>query len=201
LAGAEGALARDGARAAMQRRVARFDKGGEAFYNILSAYHKSLRGSDPDGALYWMARWIDGGGDPLALFRRGIAMSAEDIGLADPQALRIAVAAREALQVLGPPEGYLPLAEMTIYLATAPKSNSCFRGLNAALEAARRTPAAPVPLHTRYAPTKLMQDLGYHAGYRYAHDSPDRYSPQEHLPDEVRGESFYEPGPFAYERE
>jgi len=201
IAGAGGTLSLDVAREAMQLRFARFDKGGEAFYNILSAYHKSLRGSDPDGALYWMARWIDGGGDPLALFRRGIAMSAEDIGLADPQALRIAVAAREAFQVLGPPEGYLPLAEMTIYLATAPKSNSSYRGLNAALEAARRTPAAPVPMHIRNAPTKLMKDLGYHAGYRYAHDSPDHYIPQEYLPDEVRGESFYEPGPFAYERE
>ncbi len=201
MAGAGGTLTVEVAREAMQLRFARFDKSGEEFYNILSAYHKALRGSDPDGALYWMARWVDGGGDPLALFRRGIAMSAEDIGLADPQALRIAVAAREAFQVLGPPEGFLPLAEMTIYLATAPKSNSGYRGLNAALEAARRTPAAPVPMHIRNAPTRLMKDLGYHQGYRYAHDSPDHYLPQEYLPDEVRGETFYEPGPFAYERE
>ena len=201
IAGAGGVLSVDVAREALQLRFARFDKGGEEFYNILSAYHKAMRGSDPDGALYWMARWIDGGGDPLALFRRGIAMSAEDVGLADPQALRIAVAAREAFQVLGPPEGFLPLAEMTIYLATAPKSNSGYRGLNAALDAARRTPAAPVPMHIRNAPTQLMKDLGYHEGYRYAHDSPDHYVPQEYLPDEVRGQKFYEPGPFAYERE
>ncbi|MHB1168081.1 MAG: replication-associated recombination protein A [Longimicrobiales bacterium] len=201
IAGAGGTLSVDVAREALQLRFARFDKAGEEFYNILSAYHKALRGSDPDGALYWMARWIDGGGDPLALFRRGIAMSAEDVGLADPQALRIAVAARQAFQVLGPPEGFLPLAEMTIYLATAPKSNSAYRGLNTALEAARRTPAAPVPMHIRNAPTQLMKDLGYHEGYRYAHDSPDHYVPQEYLPDEVRGQKFYEPGPFAYERE
>ena len=201
IAGAGGTLSVDVAREAMQLRFARFDKGGEEFYNILSAYHKALRGSDPDGALYWMARWIDGGGDPLALFRRGIAMSAEDVGLADPQALRIAVSAREAFRVLGPPEGFLPLAEMTIYLATAPKSNSGYRGLNAALEAARRTPAAPVPMNIRNAPTQLMKELGYHEGYRYAHDSPEHYIPQEYLPEEVRGETFYEPGPFAYERE
>ncbi len=201
IAGAGGRLTVDAAREAMQLRFARFDKAGEEFYNILSAYHKSLRGSDPDGALYWMARWIDGGGDPMALFRRGLAMSAEDIGLADPEALRIAVAAREAFHVLGPPEGFLPLAEMTIYLATAPKSNSGYMGLNAALEAARRTPAAPVPMHIRNAPTKLMKDLGYHAGYRYAHDDPGHYVPQEYLPDELRGTRFYEPGPFAYERE
>ena len=191
----------DAAREAMQLRFARFDKGGEEFYNILSAYHKSLRGSDPDGALYWMARWVDGGGDPMALFRRALAMSAEDIGLADPDALRLAVSAREAFHVLGPPEGYLPLAEMTIYLATAPKSNTGYRALNAALEAAQRTPAAAVPMHIRNAPTPLMKELGYHAGYRYAHESAEHYLPQEYLPEEVRGARFYEPGPFAYERD
>ncbi len=201
LVGAGGRITLDTAREAMQLRFARFDKAGEEFYNILSAYHKSLRGSDPDGALYWMARWVDGGGDPMALFRRALAMSAEDIGLADPQALRLAVAAREAFHVLGPPEGYLPLAEMTIYLATAPKSNAGYAALHAALDAARRTPAAPVPLHIRNAPTALMKDLGYHEGYRYAHDSPEHYIPQEYLPDELRGERFYRPGPFAYERD
>jgi putative ATPase len=201
IVGAGNRITLDTAREAMQLRFARFDKGGEEFYNILSAYHKSLRGSDPDGALYWMARWLDGGGDPMALFRRAIAMSAEDIGLADPQALRLAVAAREAFHVLGPPEGYLPLAEMTIYLATAPKSNSGYRALHAAMEAAQRTPAAGVPLHIRNAPTKLMKDLGYNAGYRYAHDSMEHFIPQEYLPDELAGERFYEPGPFAYERD
>ena len=137
----------------------------------------------------------------MTLFRRAIAMAAEDIGLADPNALIMAVAARDAFHMLGPPEGYLPLAEMTIYLATAPKSNSAYRALHAAMEAAQRTPAAAVPMHIRNAPTQLMKDLGYHAGYRYAHDAKEHFVPQEYLPDELAGERFYEPGPFAYERD
>jgi putative ATPase len=188
------------AREAMQKRFARYDKAGEEHFNLLSAYHKSLRGSDPQGALYWMARMIDGGEDPMTLFRRAIAMAAEDIGLADPNALVMAVAARDAFHMLGPPEGYLPLAEMTIYLATAPKSNSAKAALGAALAAAQETPAASVPLHIRNAPTGLMKELGYGKGYRYAHDSPDAYLPQEYLPDELRGTAFYAPGPFGYER-
>ena len=187
-------------REAMQKRFARYDKTGEEHYNLLSAYHKSLRGSDPQGALYWMARMIDGGEDPMTLFRRAIAMAAEDIGLADPNALVMAVAARDAFHMLGPPEGYLPLAEMTIYLATAPKSNSSKAALGAALEAARETPAAPVPMHIRNAPTGLMKELGYGKGYRYAHDSPDAYLPQEYLPDELRGTTLYQPGAFGYEK-
>ena len=184
----------------MQKRFARYDKAGEEHYNLLSAYHKSLRGSDPQGALYWMARMLDGGEDPMTLFRRAIAMAAEDIGLADPNALIMAVAARDAFHMLGPPEGYLPLAEMTIYLATAPKSNSAKVALGAALAAAQETPAAPVPLHIRNAPTGLMKELGYGQGYRYAHDSPDAYLPQEYLPDELRGTILYQPGPFGYEK-
>ncbi len=137
---------------AFQRRLPRHDKAGESHFNILSAYHKSLRGSDPQGALYWMARMIEAGEDPLVLCRRAIAMAAEDIGLADPQALMIAVAARDAVHMLGVPEGLLPLAEMTVYLATAPKSNSIVAALGAALEAARRTPSAAVPIHLRNAP-------------------------------------------------
>src|SRR5688572_5373660 len=171
LAGERGTITNDVAKEALQLRFARYDKGGEEHFNILSAFHKSLRGSDPQGALYWMARMIEGGQDPRIIFRRAIAMAAEDIGLADPEALKIAVAAREAFHILGPPEGYLPLAEMVIYLATAPKSNSAYRALQAAREAAQNTPAAPVPLHIRNAPTKLMKDLGYHEGYKYAHDS------------------------------
>jgi putative ATPase len=188
------------ARDAMQKRFARYDKAGEEHFNLLSAYHKSLRGSDPQGALYWMARMLDGGEDPMTLFRRAIAMAAEDIGLADPNALPLAVAARDAFHMLGAPEGYLPLAEMTIYLATAPKSNSSKMALDAAMEAARETPAAGVPLHIRNAPTALMKELGYHAGYRYAHDSPDAYTPQEYLPDELRGTVLYRPGAFGYEK-
>jgi len=188
------------AREAMQKRFARYDKAGEEHYNLLSAYHKSLRGSDPQGALYWMARMLDGGEDPMTLFRRAIAMAAEDIGLADPNALLIAVAARDAFHMLGPPEGYLPLAEMTIYLATAPKSNSAKVALGAAMAAAQESPAAPVPLHIRNAPTGLMKELSYGRGYRYAHDSPDAFLPQEYLPDELRGTLLYQPGPFGYEK-
>jgi len=187
-------------RDAMQRRFARYDKAGEEHFNLLSAYHKSLRGSDPDGALYWMARMLEGGEDPMTLFRRAIAMAAEDIGLADPNALVMAVAARDAFHMLGPPEGYLPLAEMTIYLATAPKSNSAKAALGAALDAARATPAEPVPLHLRNAPTGLMKTLGYGAGYRYAHDAPEHYIPQEYLPESLRGNPLYQPGGMGFEK-
>lgn len=188
-------------RDAMQKRFALHDKSGEAHFNLLSAFHKSLRGSDPQAALYWMARMIEGGEDPMVIFRRAIAMAAEDIGLADPQAIQLAVAARSAYHVLGPPEGYLPLAEMVIYLATAPKSNSSYRALTAAIDVARETPGESPPLHIRNAPTQLMKDLGYHAGYQYAHDSPEAYTPQEYLPDALRGTEFYTPGPFGFERD
>ena len=198
--GEGGTVTVDTAREAMQKRFARYDKAGEEHFNLLSAYHKALRGSDPQGALYWMARMLDGGEDPMTLFRRAIAMAAEDVGLADPSALTLAVAARDAFHMLGPPEGYLPLAEMTIYLATAPKSNSAKVALGAALQAARETPAAPVPLHIRNAPTPLMKELGYQQGYRYAHDSPDAYLPQEYLPDALRGQTFYTPGAFGHEK-
>ena len=198
--GATGHITVEVAREAMQKRFARYDKAGEEHFNLLSAYHKSLRGSDPQGALYWMARMLDGGEDPMTLFRRAIAMAAEDIGLADPNALVMAVAARDAFHMLGPPEGYLPLAEMTIYLATAPKSNSAKVALGAALDAARATPAAPVPLHIRNAPTPLMKELGYHQGYRYAHDSPNAYLPQEYLPDQLRDAMFYIPGTLGQEK-
>ena len=189
------------AREAMQLRFARFDKWGEETYNMLSAFHKSLRGSDPQAALYWMARFVEGGGDPMILFRRALAMAAEDIGLADPEALKLAVAARDAYHMLGVPEGLLPLAEMVVYLATAPKSNSAKVALGEAIEAAQQTPAEGVPLHIRNAPTSLMKELGYHAGYQYAHDAPEAYIPQEYLPDKLRGRTFYRPGAFGFEKE
>jgi putative ATPase len=189
------------ARDALQLRFARFDKWGEETYNMLSAFHKSLRGSDPQGSLYWMARFIEGGGDPMILFRRALAMAAEDVGLADPQALQLAVAARDAFQMLGPPEGFLPLAEMVVYLATAPKSNSAKVALSEALEAARETPAEGVPMHIRNAPTSLMKELGYHSGYQYAHDVPEAYIPQEYLPERLRGREFYRPGSFGFEKD
>ncbi|HEX8847949.1 MAG TPA: replication-associated recombination protein A [Gemmatimonadaceae bacterium] len=196
-----GHITRDVAREALQLRVARYDKGREENYNMLSAYHKSLRGSDPQAALYWMARMLEGGEDPMTLFRRAIAMAAEDVGLADPEALKLAVAARDAYHMLGAPEGYLPLAEMTVYLATAPKSNSAKVALHAALDLARESPAEPVPLHIRNAPTKLMKELGYHQGYQYAHDVPEAYIPQEYLPERLRGRELYTPGSFGFEKE
>ncbi|HSQ29838.1 MAG TPA: replication-associated recombination protein A [Gemmatimonadaceae bacterium] len=188
-------------RDALQLRFARYDKGGEETYNMLSAFHKSLRGSDPQGALYWMARMIEGGADPMIMFRRAIAMAAEDIGLADPEALKLAIAARDAFHMLGPPEGYLPLTQMIVYLATAPKSNRVVVALNAALDAARDHPAEPVPMHIRNAPTGLMKELGYGAGYQYAHNAPEAYIPQEYLPAALRGTQFYEPGTFGFEKE
>ena len=188
-------------REALQLRVSRFDKGGEETYNMLSAFHKSLRGSDPQAALFWMARFIEGGGDPMVLFRRAIAMAAEDVGLADPEALKLAVAARDAYHMLGPPEGYLPLSQMIIYLATAPKSNSAKAALGAAMDAARANPTAEVPLHIRNAPTGLMKELGYGKGYQYAHDVAEAYIPQQYLPEKLRGTTFYEPGGFGFERE
>ena len=199
--GRGGRITVDVAKDALQLRFARYDKGGEETYNMLSAFHKSLRGSDPQGALYWMARMIEGGADPMIIFRRAIAMAAEDVGLADPEGLKLAVAARDAYHMLGPPEGYLPLAQMIVYLATAPKSNSAKVALSAALEAAREHPAEGVPLHIRNAPTGLMKELGYGSGYQYAHDAPEAYIPQEYLPDRLRGSRFYEPGPFGFEKE
>jgi putative ATPase len=199
--GAGGHVTGDVVRDAAQLRFSRYDKGGEETYNILSAFHKSLRGSDPQAALYWMARMLEGGQDPMVIFRRAIAMAAEDIGLADPEALKLAVAARDAFHMLGAPEGYLPMSQMVIYLATAPKSNSSKRALDAALEAAQEHPAAPVPLHVRNAPTQLMKELGYHEGYQYAHAVPEAYIPQEYLPESLAGAAFYTPGPFGFEKE
>lgn len=188
-------------REALQLRFQRSDKSGEEHYNMLSAYHKSLRGSDPQAALYWMARMIEGGADPMTLFRRAIAMASEDIGLADPEALKLAVAARDAFHMLGPPEGYLPLVQMTIYLATAPKSNAVISALEAALEAARNSPAAPVPLNIRNAPTKLHAELGYHEGYKYAHNYEEGYVWQPTLPEGLENAEFYKPGKLGFEKE
>jgi len=189
------------ARDALQRRFARYDKGGEEHYNLISAYHKALRGSDPQGALYWLARMIEGGEDPLYISRRTIRFAAEDVGLADPDALRIALAARQTYELLGSPEGELALAEAAVYLATAPKSNRVYVAWNSALELARESPAEPVPLHIRNAPTRLMQELGYGKGYQYAHGVPEAYLPQEYLPERLRDRKLYEPGPFGFEKE
>ncbi len=196
-----GEISRAVVEAAVQHRVPRYDKSGEEHFNLISALHKSLRGSDPQGALYWLARMIDGGEDPRYIARRMIRMATEDIGLADPQSLAVATTAAETFERLGSPEGELALAEAAVYLATAPKSARVSEAWKAALEAARATPTAPVPLHLRNAPTGLMKELGYGAGYQYAHAVPDAYTPQEYLPDVLQGQTFYEPGPFGFERD
>ncbi len=188
-------------REALQWRSAHYDKTGEEHYNLISAYHKALRGSDPQGALYWLARMIDGGEDPMYIARRTVRFASEDVGLADPRALEIAIAARDAWHFLGSPEGELALAEAAVYLATAPKSNRVYTAWSAALAAARDTPAAAVPKHIRNAPTKLMKELGYGEGYQYAHSVPEGYLPQDYLPDEIADAKFYDPTAFGFEKE
>lgn len=184
----------------LARRVAIFDKDREQHYDLISALHKSVRGSDPQATLYWLARILAGGEDPMYVARRLVRMASEDIGLADPQALPLAIAAREAWHFLGSPEGDLALAEAAVYLATAPKSNRVDVAWAAARAKAAETPAAPVPLHIRNAPTSLMKELGYGAGYRFAHDSPTGYVPQTYLPDVLSDTAFYEPSNFGYEK-
>ncbi len=186
---------------ALQKRFARYDKGGEEHYNLISALHKAMRGSDADGALYWLARMVDGGEDPLYIARRVVRAASEDVGLADPRALQVALAAKDALHFLGQPEGELALAEAVLYIATAPKSNRTYEAWGAALRAAREHPAEGVPLHIRNAPTKLMEALGYGKGYDYAHAHPEGYSAQEYLPESLRGARYYEPSAFGFEKE
>ncbi|MCU0649528.1 MAG: replication-associated recombination protein A [Gemmatimonadaceae bacterium] len=185
----------------LARRVPQYDKSGEGHFNAISALHKTLRNSDPQGALYWFARMIDAGEAPLYIARRLVRFASEDIGLADPQALTVAIAARDAYDFLGSPEGDLALAEAVLYLATAPKSNRTYVAWKAALAAARETPTAPVPIDLRNAPTRLMKELGYGAGYEYAHDAPDGVVAQTALPREVANRTFYEPGRFGFERD
>ena len=170
----------------LQQNPLAYDKGGEMHYDIISAYIKSIRGSDPDAALYWLARMIEGGEDPAFIARRLVISASEDIGLANPNALLLANAAFEAVMKIGWPEGRIPLAEATVYLATSPKSNSAYMGINDALQLVRRTGNLPVPLHLRNAPTQLMEELGYSKGYKYAHDYPGHFVEQQFLPDEIR---------------
>lgn len=185
---------------ALQRRLAKYDKGGEEHFNLISALHKAVRGSDVEGALYWLARMLAGGEDPMYVARRLVRIASEDVGLADPRALSVTLAARDAYQYLGTPEGELALAEATVYLATAPKSDAVYAAYRRAAEAAQTHPAEPVPLHIRNAPTKLMQELGYGAGYRYAHDFENAYAPQEYLPPALRGQRWYQPNDVGYEK-
>jgi len=177
---------------AVQQRSPRYDKGGEAHYDIISAFIKSMRGSDPDAALYWLARMLEAGEDPLFIVRRMVILAAEDVGLADPRALVVAVAAQQAVHFVGLPEGYLPLAEAALYLATAPKSNSVITAYQRAKAAVERTGDLPVPLHLRNSPTGLMKRLGYGDGYKYPHDYEGGQVAQQYLPDALAGETFYD---------
>ena len=175
----------------LQQNPLAYDKGGEMHYDIISAFIKSIRGSDPDAALYWLARMIEGGEDPKFIARRLVISAAEDIGLANPNALLLANAAFDAVNKIGWPEGRIPLAEATVYLATSPKSNSAYLAIDQALQLVRNTGNQPVPLHLRNAPTKLMADLGYHDGYRYAHDSPGNFVQQQYMPDALASKRIW----------
>ena len=177
----------------LQQNPLAYDKEGEMHYDIISAFIKSIRGSDPDAALYWLARMIEGGEDPKFIARRLVISASEDIGLANPNALLLANAAFDAVAKIGWPEGRIPLAEATVYLATSAKSNSAYMGINNALQLVKRTGNLPVPLHLRNAPTKLMAELGYHDGYLYPHDSPGNFTPQQYLPNEVKDEVLWKP--------
>ncbi|NPA49753.1 MAG: replication-associated recombination protein A [Thermodesulfobacteria bacterium] len=181
-------------------RALLYDRAGEEHYNLLSAFHKSLRGSDPDAALYWMVRMLEAGEDPLVILRRLVAAAAEDVGLADPQALQIALAAKEAYEFLGSPEGELALAEAVIYVALAPKSNTAYRALEAAREDVKRHGALPVPLHLRNPETALMRKLGYGKGYRYPHNFEGGFVEQDYLPEKLKGRSYYRPKESGLER-
>jgi putative ATPase len=184
----------------LERPLPIYDKGGEQHFNLISALHKAVRGSDVEGSLYWLARMLAGGEDPFYIARRLVRIASEDVGLADPGALSVALAAKDAYHFLGSPEGELALAQATIYLATAPKSNRAYVAFDQAAAAAQTHPAEPVPLHIRNAPTGLMVELGYGAGYQYAHDYEHAYVPQEYLPEALRGAKWYEPTELGHEK-
>ncbi|OGQ95438.1 MAG: AAA family ATPase [Deltaproteobacteria bacterium RIFOXYD12_FULL_57_12] len=186
-------------REASQRTSLRYDDGGEEHYNLISALHKSLRDSDPDGALYWLARMLAAGEEPLYIARRLIRFASEDVGNADPQALTLTISCRDAYHTLGSPEGELALVQATVYLATAPKSNALYVAHGRVLRDIRQTGSLPVPLHLRNAPTRLMRELDYGKGYQYAHDQDDALAAQEHLPPELAGRTWYEPTNRGYE--
>lgn len=203
LAAARDDTAIDGAvvEEAAQERLVAYDKSGDGRYDLLSAFHKSLRGSDVDAAMFWMARMLEGGEDPLVIVRRMIAMASEDIGLADHHALRLALDAREAVSVLGLPEGALALTHACTYLANAPKSNTVDRALKKAKQAAQAHQDLPVPIHIRNAPTKLAKSMGHGKGYRFPHDFPHGFVKQAYLPDEIASLRLFEPREIGEERE
>jgi putative ATPase len=205
---AEAALALDGGphdaatlAERLARRAARYDKTGDEHYNLISALHKSIRGSDPDAALYWLARMLQGGEDPRYIARRLLRMAVEDVGLADPDALPLALAARDAYEALGSPEGELALAEVAVHLALAPKSNAVYAAFKAAMVAARATGSAPPPMHILNAPTKMMREQGFGAGYAYDHDEPEAFSGQNYFPDGMKRGTYYFPVDRGFERE
>ena len=185
---------------ALQKKALQYDKLGEEHYNLISALHKSLRGSDPDAALYWLGRMLAAGEDPLYIARRMVRFASEDIGNADPQALTVAMSAMQSFQFIGLPEGELALAQAAVYLATAPKSNALYAGYGKVKQSIRETGTLPVPLHIRNAPTRLMKELGYGSDYRYAHNYEDAYAPQEYLPDKLKGQVYYRPTDRGYEK-
>ena len=205
--GAEGALSGprtiDAATVeeALQRKTLLYDKGGDEHYNVVSAFIKSMRGSDPDAAVYWMARMLEAGEDPIFVVRRMVIFASEDIGNADPRALMVATATLDAVRLVGLPEGTLPMTQAAIYLATAPKSNAVLKTYGAAAAAVKQHGALPVPLHIRNAPTPLMKHMGYGAGYQYPHDFEGHYVPEEYLPEALRGQRFYQPPASGHERE
>jgi putative ATPase len=185
---------------ALQKKALIYDKAGEGHYNLISALHKSLRGSDPDAALYWLARMLTAGEDPFYIARRMVRFASEDVGNADPNALTVAMKAMEAFKFLGHPEGELALAQAAVYLATAPKSNSIYAAYGKVTNVIKESGALPVPFHIRNAPTRLMKEMGYGKGYKYAHNYKDAYTPQDHLPEELNGRVFYSPTDRGYEK-
>jgi putative ATPase len=190
----------EAAQDAMQKRIL-YDKTGEEHYNIISALHKSMRGSDPDAALYWLARMIEGGEDPLYIARRVVRFASEDVGIADPQSLLIAVAAMQAFHFIGRPEGELALAQAVVHLATAPKSNALYTAYSEARKAVKETGSLPVPMHLRNAPTRLMEEMGYSKGYRYPHSFPGAFVEEEYLPEKIKKRRYYHPTDRGYEQE
>jgi len=200
-ASGEGPLTQQAVKDVMGHKTLLYDKGGEEHYNLISAFHKSLRGSDPQAGLYYLARMMDAGEHPHYILRRMIRFASEDIGNADPRALSISLAARESYDFLGSPEGDLAIAQAVVYLATSPKSNAVYAAYNQALTDVREQPNLPVPMHIRNAPTKLMKGLGYGKGYQYDHDSDEGYLAQDYLPDNLQGKEYYQPTDRGYEKQ
>ena len=186
---------------AMQQRALLYDKAGDQHYDTISAFIKCVRGSDPDASVYWLARMIEAGEDPMFIARRLVILAAEDVGMADPHALSVAMAAQQAVHFVGMPEGRIPLAEATVYLATAPKSNSAYKAIDAALGDVKKARNEPVPLHLRNPTTGLTRGMGYGKGYRYAHDHDEHFAPMQNMPESLKGRRYYTPSDQGYEKE